>query len=62
VVQGGDLVLDGALVERDRLEPVRADRILMTESELRGVASSKSGSSNASTSQKRPSSKLNLST
>ena len=38
VVQGGHLVLDGALVERDGMEPVRADRVLVTESELRGVA------------------------
>ena len=38
MVQGGHLVLDGALVEHAGLEPVRADRILVTESELRGVA------------------------
>jgi uncharacterized protein YjbI with pentapeptide repeats len=38
VVHGGDLVLDGALVERDGLEAVTTDRILITESELRGVA------------------------
>jgi uncharacterized protein YjbI with pentapeptide repeats len=38
VVQGGHLALDGALVEHEDLEPVRADRILVTESELRGVA------------------------
>jgi hypothetical protein len=38
VIHGGDLVLDGALVERDGLEAVTADRVLITESELRGVA------------------------
>jgi uncharacterized protein YjbI with pentapeptide repeats len=32
------LVLDGALVERHDLEPLCADRIVVTESELRGVA------------------------
>ena len=37
-VQGGQLVLDGALVEHHGVEPVRADRIVLTESELRGVA------------------------
>jgi uncharacterized protein YjbI with pentapeptide repeats len=31
-------VLDGALVEHHGLQPVRADRIVVTESELRGVA------------------------
>ena len=38
VVLGGRLELDGALVEHEDLDPVRADRILVTESELRGVA------------------------
>ena len=38
VVQGGELMLDGALVENDGLERVRGDRIVVTESELRGVA------------------------
>ena len=38
VIHGGDLVLDGALVERDGLEAVTTDRILITESELHGVA------------------------
>jgi uncharacterized protein YjbI with pentapeptide repeats len=38
VIQGGDLVLDRALVERDGVEAISADRILITESELRGVA------------------------
>jgi uncharacterized protein YjbI with pentapeptide repeats len=37
-VQAGRLVLDGALVEHQGLEPVRADRVVVTESELRGVA------------------------
>jgi uncharacterized protein YjbI with pentapeptide repeats len=37
-VQGGHLALDGALIEHQGLEPVRADRIVVTESELRGVA------------------------
>jgi hypothetical protein len=32
------LVLDGAFVEHQGLEPVRADRTVVTESELRGVA------------------------
>ena len=36
-VEGGELMLDGALVEHDGREPVRADRIVVTESELRGV-------------------------
>jgi uncharacterized protein YjbI with pentapeptide repeats len=38
VVQDGHLVLDGALIEHKDLEAVRADRILVTESEVRGVA------------------------
>lgn len=38
VVQAGDLMLDGALVEHDGIERVRADRVVVTESELRGVA------------------------
>ncbi len=38
VIRGGDLVFDGALVEREGLEAVTAARILITESELRGVA------------------------
>jgi uncharacterized protein YjbI with pentapeptide repeats len=37
LVRDGDLVLDGALVERDGLEAVAARRIVITESELRGV-------------------------
>jgi uncharacterized protein YjbI with pentapeptide repeats len=38
VILDGRLVLDGALVEHQDPEPVRADRIVVTESELRGVA------------------------
>lgn len=37
LVVSGDLMLDGALVEDDRRQPVRADQIVVTESELRGV-------------------------
>jgi uncharacterized protein YjbI with pentapeptide repeats len=38
VIQGGELVIDGVLVEDDGSRPVRVDRILVTESEFRGVA------------------------
>ena len=37
-VKGGHLLLDGALVEHHGLEPVRADRTVVTETDLRGVA------------------------
>jgi uncharacterized protein YjbI with pentapeptide repeats len=37
LVEDGALVLDGALVVCEGAEPLRADRILVSESELRGV-------------------------
>jgi uncharacterized protein YjbI with pentapeptide repeats len=36
--KNGHLVLHGALVEHQGLEPIRVDRIVVSESELRGVA------------------------
>lgn len=37
LVVSGHLLFDGALVEDDRQQPVSADQIVVTESELRGV-------------------------
>ena len=37
-IAGGELLLNGALVEHDRQDPIRAHRVQISESELHGLA------------------------